>query len=206
MTQAAFLAWEERQELRYEFDGIRPVAMTGGTFAHSVVQSNLMIALGNALRGHLAEFGLIARCGDKGLEGLLIQVESGEAKLPQAAIAPLAILIKLWRLVVQLQRRADLLHAADLDLKEFAATITTMEQELPREPGNQLDRAIERGFARGAGVLVLNTNTVDHPKALDTYRKAGFRIARSESLELQDPRVLWPDIYRWPPPRQVTSK
>ena len=48
---AAFLAWEERQELRYEFDGIRPVAMTGGTFAHSVVQSNLMIALGNALRG-----------------------------------------------------------------------------------------------------------------------------------------------------------
>ena len=69
-----------------------------------------------------------------------------------------------------------------------------------------LDRAIERGFARGAGLLVLNTNTVDHPKALDTYRKAGFRIARSESLELQDPRVLWPDIYRWPPPRQVTSK
>ena len=69
-----------------------------------------------------------------------------------------------------------------------------------------LDRAIKRGFARGAGLLVLNTNTVDHPKALDTYRKAGFRIARSESLELQDPRVLWPDIYRWPPPRQVTSK
>lgn len=62
-----------------------------------------------------------------------------------------------------------------------------------------LDRAIERGFARGASVLVLNTNTVDHPRALETYRKAGFRIVRSESRELQDPRVLWPDIYRWPP-------
>lgn len=63
-----------------------------------------------------------------------------------------------------------------------------------------LDRAIERGFARGAATLVLNTNTVDHPKALQTYRKAGFRAVRSESRELQDPRVLWPDIYRWPPP------
>ena len=62
-----------------------------------------------------------------------------------------------------------------------------------------LDRAIERGFARGSSRLVLNTNTVDHPRALDTYRKAGFRVLRSESTELQDPRVLWPDIYRWPP-------
>jgi GNAT superfamily N-acetyltransferase len=62
-----------------------------------------------------------------------------------------------------------------------------------------LDRAIERGFARGSSRLVLNTNSVDHPRALDTYRKAGFRVVRSESRELQDPRVLWPDIYRWPP-------
>jgi GNAT superfamily N-acetyltransferase len=62
-----------------------------------------------------------------------------------------------------------------------------------------LDRAIERGFARGSARLILNTNTVDHPRALDTYRKAGFRVVRSESKELQDPRVLWPDIYRWPP-------
>ena len=62
-----------------------------------------------------------------------------------------------------------------------------------------LDRAIERAFANGAERLALNTNTVDHPKALDTYRKAGFRVVRSESRELQDPRVLWPDIYRWPP-------
>jgi ribosomal protein S18 acetylase RimI-like enzyme len=62
-----------------------------------------------------------------------------------------------------------------------------------------LDRAIERGFARGAARLILNTNTVDHPRALDTYRKAGFRIIGWEEKELQDPRVLWPDIYRWPP-------
>ena len=62
-----------------------------------------------------------------------------------------------------------------------------------------LDRAIERAFARGNTRLVLNTNTLDHPRALDTYRRAGFRPVRSESKELQDPRVLWPDVYRWPP-------
>jgi len=62
-----------------------------------------------------------------------------------------------------------------------------------------LDRAIERAFARGAVQLDLNTNTLDHPKALDTYRKAGFRLVRSESKELRDPRVLWPEVYRWPP-------
>jgi GNAT superfamily N-acetyltransferase len=62
-----------------------------------------------------------------------------------------------------------------------------------------LDRAIERGFARGSAKLILNTNTLDHPRALDTYRKAGFRVVRSVDKELQDPRVLWPDIYRWPP-------
>ena len=62
-----------------------------------------------------------------------------------------------------------------------------------------LDRAIERAFARGIARLVLNTNTLDHPKALDTYRRAGFRPVRSESKELLDPRVLWPELYRWPP-------
>lgn len=63
-----------------------------------------------------------------------------------------------------------------------------------------LDRAIERAFARGLEKLILNTNTLDHPKALATYRKAGFRPVRSERKELQDPRVLWPEVYRWPAP------
>ena len=30
MTLQEFLAWEDRQELRYEFDGFQPIAMTGG--------------------------------------------------------------------------------------------------------------------------------------------------------------------------------
>jgi hypothetical protein len=34
LTLAEFLDWERRQELRYEFDGFQPVAMTGGTIGH----------------------------------------------------------------------------------------------------------------------------------------------------------------------------
>ncbi len=50
-TLETFLAWEERQEDRYEFDGFQPVAMTGGTAAHSSIQANLIRALGNRLAG-----------------------------------------------------------------------------------------------------------------------------------------------------------
>ena len=51
MTTEEFLAWEEGQELRWEFDGFAPVAMTGGTRGHSVIQRNINIALGTRLRG-----------------------------------------------------------------------------------------------------------------------------------------------------------
>jgi len=51
MSLAEFLAWEERQELRYEFDGFQPVAMTGGTFAHDRITFRLQSALDTRLRG-----------------------------------------------------------------------------------------------------------------------------------------------------------
>ena len=45
MTVAGFLDWEERQELRWEFDGFQPIAMTGGTAAHEMIGGNLRFAL-----------------------------------------------------------------------------------------------------------------------------------------------------------------
>ena len=51
MTVDEFLDWENRQELRYEFDGFAPVAMTGGTVRHGLIQSNLISALAPRLRG-----------------------------------------------------------------------------------------------------------------------------------------------------------
>jgi len=51
MTLEQFLAWEDRQELRYEFDGFQPIAMNGGTAAHSAIQGNIVFSLTSRLRG-----------------------------------------------------------------------------------------------------------------------------------------------------------
>jgi Uma2 family endonuclease len=46
-----FLAWEEGQELRWEFDGVEPVAMTGGSYAHETIGGALRALLRENLRG-----------------------------------------------------------------------------------------------------------------------------------------------------------
>lgn len=51
MTVEGFLAWEERQDLRYEFDGAEAIAMAGGTAAHALIQVNLITTLRTSLRG-----------------------------------------------------------------------------------------------------------------------------------------------------------
>ena len=56
MTLAEFLAWEERQEQRYEFDGSEPVAMAGGTATHADIQANITTALRSRLRGKPCKF------------------------------------------------------------------------------------------------------------------------------------------------------
>ena len=56
MTIENFLAWEARQEEKYEFNGYEPVAMTGGSFAHSQLQANLAFALVGRLRHGACRF------------------------------------------------------------------------------------------------------------------------------------------------------
>ena len=51
MSLADFLAWEERQDTKHEFDGFAPVAMVGVTWAHVTIQTNILLALGTRLRG-----------------------------------------------------------------------------------------------------------------------------------------------------------
>lgn len=51
MTVDEFLAREREQELRWEFDGIGAVAMTGGTVAHSDIATALVEQLRARLRG-----------------------------------------------------------------------------------------------------------------------------------------------------------
>jgi Uma2 family endonuclease len=56
MRLEEFLSWEEHQEQKYEFDGLQPVAMTGGTAAHAFIQRNLAISVGGRLRGKPCDF------------------------------------------------------------------------------------------------------------------------------------------------------
>lgn len=51
MTRAKFFAWAEAQDARYEFDGVQPVAMTGGSVNHSQITLNIHFALRTRLRG-----------------------------------------------------------------------------------------------------------------------------------------------------------
>jgi Uma2 family endonuclease len=50
LTLGEFLDWERAQEPRYEFDGIQPVAMTGGSRPHSRVGTRLLTALSVRVR------------------------------------------------------------------------------------------------------------------------------------------------------------
>lgn len=51
MNLEDLLLWEEGQELRWEYDGFAPVAMTGGTLEHAAIQGNLIATLATRLRG-----------------------------------------------------------------------------------------------------------------------------------------------------------
>lgn len=51
MSLEAFLEWEARQQIKYEFDGFGPVAVVGGTAAHSIIQRNVLTELATRLRG-----------------------------------------------------------------------------------------------------------------------------------------------------------
>jgi Uma2 family endonuclease len=77
MTVAEFLAWEGRQELRWEFDGFEPVGMTGGTVAHDIISTNILVALQNRLAGR--------RCRAFG-SNLKIEV-AGRIRYPDAFVA-----------------------------------------------------------------------------------------------------------------------
>ena len=76
MSLAEFLAWEERQEFKHEFNGVAPVAMTGGTIAHAIIGRNLVATLVTRLRGKPCQpFG----------SDLKIQV-AGSVRYPDASV------------------------------------------------------------------------------------------------------------------------
>ena len=69
-TLAEFLAWEGCQPLRYEWDGVQPVAMVGGSFGHSELATRMSDLLRAALRGTgctvvRADVKVMTECGQR---------------------------------------------------------------------------------------------------------------------------------------------
>ena len=51
MSLEEFLAWEAGQDERWEYDGKGPVERTGGTWAHALIQVNVIAGLNRRLEG-----------------------------------------------------------------------------------------------------------------------------------------------------------
>ena len=59
--------------------------------------------------------------------------------------------------------------------------------------GHLLGWAIRRAWRGGPRRVWVHTCNLDHPRALDTYAKAGFKEYRRESKRIPDPRLLMGD-------------
>ena len=78
MTQDDFFAWAESQDGRYEFDGIQPIAMTGGTMNHGVIADNIRAELKQRLRG--------SRCRSVSPDGGGVQTVGKRLRYPEATV------------------------------------------------------------------------------------------------------------------------
>jgi Uma2 family endonuclease len=76
MSLEEFLAWERDQDLRFEFDGFGPMAMTGGTVEHSEIATNIVESLRRRLRG--------GQC--RAFRSDLKIIVNGRARYPDAVI------------------------------------------------------------------------------------------------------------------------
>ena len=55
--------------------------------------------------------------------------------------------------------------------------------------GHLLAGAIENAWRHEPDKLTVNTNTLDHPKALPLYQRLGFQPVKQEVREIDDPRL-----------------
>jgi len=140
MTLAEFLDWEDGQELKYEFDGFGPIAMTGGTAAHSAIQRNLAIAIGGRLRGHPCQF-----------HGNDLKIEvAGKIRYPDGFIvcSPVANVAKVVAdpVVIFEVLSASTSSTAHLEVREYEATPSVVRYVILEQ-----DRIAATVFSRSGG-------------------------------------------------------
>lgn len=78
MTHQEFFIWAQAQEGRYEFDGVRPVAMNGGSNNHGLISGNVYFQLRLGLEG--------SRCQPMPTEGGGIATTGNRIRYPEAVV------------------------------------------------------------------------------------------------------------------------
>ncbi len=180
MTLAEFLEWEERQELRYEFDGFEPVAMTGGTFAHERIGGNIRAELHNRLRG--------TPCA---VVGPTLKIEvAGRIRYPDAfvlcsRVSPKATVIRepvvVFEVLSESTARTDHIEK----LREYAATTSILRYVILEQ-----DSIGAMVFTRKDGQFVAETMTEG-----DTLRmpEIGVEVVMADFYEGLDMSAGIPD-------------
>jgi Uma2 family endonuclease len=169
MTREQFLAWEERQELRYEFDGFQPVAMTGGTAAHAVIQHNLHTVVGGRLGGPCRFYG----------SDLKIETASGfrypDGFVVCSPVAPRATMVR--DPVVMFEVLSDSTARTDLVTKnqEYAA-IETVRRYIVLAQESMAGTMFERIGEDWVGHLL-------HPDSVLRMPEIGIEVALAELYE-----------------------
>ncbi len=107
--------------------------------------------------------------------------------------------VELWTLTIG----GEIAGYAELDSRQWPDVELAYFGVLPAVIGKgygpwMLDRLIDIVWARGPKRFWVHTNLLDHPRALDRYKRAVFVAYKTEAVEYRDPRVLWPDSYPWP--------
>ena len=121
LTKAEFLEWEERQELRYEFDGQKVIAMVGATQAHESIITNILFSMKLRLRGGACRaFG----------SGMKIEA-AGSIRYPDATVAcgpvqPRERLLADPRIVFEVESDSTALVDQTVKNPEYEATPSIM--------------------------------------------------------------------------------
>jgi len=116
-TQERFFAWAQAQDVRYEFDGLQPVAMTGGSVAHSRLIRNVNFALQSRLRGRLCE----PLGPDAGIETINKTVRYPDALVTSSKVDAAAYLVTGVVVVFEVVSRTSSRTDRIIKVREYAA-------------------------------------------------------------------------------------
>lgn len=141
--------------------------------------------LGNAIRAHLAELGIVARKGQAGFAALLAMIERPEGDHLPAAVRPvLAVLAEQWRSlgsqIAALERQIRVWHQRNPDSRRLATIPQIgpiLASALVATAGDARRFKSGRQFAAWIG-LVPRQNSTGGTQRLGSITKAGDRYLR----------------------------